>query len=523
MNTMLTFASVRNNKNQTRFIALLVLTLMLSACGGGNTTTAVTTDNAGSTASAGSAGSSAGTTNTTSTTTPGATGSTGSTGNTGSSGGIGVIGSTPSFAGAGSGSKIITSPMGCGTVTSTGTGNSTPIVVDGFPCAVAGGAGTVNVPQRPYISVKICAPNSTTNCQIVDHILLDTGSTGLRIAASALLPTLQPGATGLPLLAGSNSTVTLTECETYVDSYVYGPLVNVDVTIAGEFAKNSTMQVIGTPGFPVPSGCSSVGGFEINSVQTFGANGLMGVNLDTVDTALFFDCNNGAFGACWQNLTYAGMPSVVTQFATDNNGVVISLPAIDATGATDVVTGTLLFGVSTQNNNTPVWPTLTLNTVNNTDNYNFGSFSAQIDGNWYSAYLDSGTEQVFFDEPTNTGLNPCATASIYAGLYCPTRTQNLSFYVTDYGSKSILGILPFSLVNPANLNSNTIAYSNVGGPISSSSTVDQEVAFGLATFFGHTNYFLFNGYAVPSTGFFPPVTSNAGQRATGPIIGIQFK
>jgi hypothetical protein len=517
MNNMLTSVSMYGKKNQIKFVGLLILILMLSACGGGaSTTTAATGDNISSAPSVGSTGSTA---NTVNTGTPSGMGSTGGTS------GTGIAGSTPSLAGAGAGSSLITSPMGCGTVTSTGTGNSTPIVVDGFPCAVAGGVGIVNVPQRPYISVKICAPNSTTNCQIVDHVLLDTGSTGLRIASSALLPNLQPGATGLPLVAGSNSAVTLAECETYVDSYVYGPLVNVDVYIAGESAKNTTMQVFGSSGFVVPPGCSSVGGTETNTVQTFGANGLMGVNLDTLDAALFFDCQSASVGSCVPNSAYAGMPNIVTKFASDNNGVVISLPAIDASGATNVVSGTLLFGVSTQTNNTPVWPTLTLITVNNTDNYNFGSFSAQIGGNWYSAYLDSGTEQIYFNDTGDAGLVPCSTdaVSIYAGLYCPTGAQSLSFNVTDYGSKSILGILPVSIVNPANLNSNAIAYNNLGGPISSSSTLDQEIALGLATFFGHTNYFLFNGYTVPSTGFFPPVSYNASGPATGPIIGIQFK
>ena len=45
-------------------------------------------------------------------------------------------------------------PMSCGGVTSTGSGNSTPLVVDGFPCSAGGTAGAANVANTAYISIE---------------------------------------------------------------------------------------------------------------------------------------------------------------------------------------------------------------------------------------------------------------------------------------------------------------------------------------------------------------------------------
>jgi hypothetical protein len=61
--------------------------------------------------------------------------------------------------------------------------NSTAIIVDSGPSGVS---GVINV---PYVSVTVCRPG-TTVCQTIDHVLLDTGSYGLRLLASQLNSTL---------------------------------------------------------------------------------------------------------------------------------------------------------------------------------------------------------------------------------------------------------------------------------------------------------------------------------------------
>src|SRR5262249_39105922 len=75
---------------------------------------------------------------------------------------------------------------GCGNSgNSSGGSNVLPVTV---------GAGPANVaPAQAFASVTVCAPG-TTNCQTIDGVEVDTGSTGLRILASALTLAL-PGQT----------------------------------------------------------------------------------------------------------------------------------------------------------------------------------------------------------------------------------------------------------------------------------------------------------------------------------------
>ncbi len=410
----------------------------------------------------------------------------------------------------------IVSPMGCGTVTSTGSGNVTPLVVDGFPCAAAGTAGVANFPEQPYISVKICAPGSTTNCQIIDHILVDTGSTGLRIADSALSSTLKAA---LPAVTNGSATTTVSECEQYVSSYVWGPVVNVDVSIAGKSATGTQMQIFGNSGFSVPSACSTPVGSttpltQTDSITSFGGNGLLGVSFSLLDYSSYFDCPDSGTGTCTQN-NFSGLPNIVYNFASDNNGVVITLPAVGASGSVTPVVGTLTFGVSTESNNTPVSTLFTLLNDGNLQDYTYATFQAEVGGVWNSAYIDSGTDIAYFNDPGNSSLTACSNTN-FNGLYCPATTQSVIFNYANYttGTPTSQGTFALSVIDPSLFNSNVIAFNNVAGPITNSTTASSDIALGFVTFFGHTNYILFSGQQIPGTGF--------GSQSTiqGPMNGI---
>ena len=82
--------------------------------------------------------------------------------------------------------------------TCTPTNNVQTLTVDAGPSG-----SDVNV---LYTDVTICTPGSPTQCQTIDHVIVDTGSTGLRILASVLSPSLN-----LPLMAASSSQ-TLANC-----------------------------------------------------------------------------------------------------------------------------------------------------------------------------------------------------------------------------------------------------------------------------------------------------------------------
>jgi Protein of unknown function (DUF3443) len=410
----------------------------------------------------------------------------------------------------------IVSAMSCGSETSTGTGNVAPMIVDGFPCKAGGVEGAINAPQIPYVSVKVCAPGSTTKCQVIDHIIVDTGSTGLRLAYSALNSSLRPGASGLPLVPGSSKTRTLTECETYVSSYAYGPIVKADVYIAGETAKSTQLQVFGDPKYPVPAYCRQQGGTETDTTQSFGGNGLIGVSFDLLDDyALYYNCNNSNPRICNPESAYPGIPNTVSQFASENNGVVLSLPAVGPTASTSPVIGTLTFGVSTQPNNTP--STGTLGLINDGGNdINNGTFSAMVGGSWFTAYIDSGTDVVYFNDPKNPSLTYCPTSGPWGGWYCPSIEQNLTFALADSGTIQTKAHLSYSVANASNvITPYTIAYSNVAGPDGSTITTNSSIGFGLSSFFGNRMYFLFTGKMALGSGF-----GFAGQ-VTGPINGIE--
>ncbi|PRC92580.1 DUF3443 family protein [Solimicrobium silvestre] len=405
-----------------------------------------------------------------------------------------------------------TPAMGCGNVTSTGTGNTTQIVVDGFPCAAGGGVGQINQVDQPYVSVKICAPGSTTNCQIIDHIILDTGSTGLHIMASALSPSLQPGATGLPLMAGSAGT-TLTECEVYVTSYVYGPLATADVYIAGEAVKNLPMQVIAQPGYTTPTACSKGGGTATQSTASFGGNGIIGVSFASVDSGLFFDCNNSASGTCVNDNSFVGLPHPVQKFATDNNGISITMPAISTSGVASAV-GTLTFGISTQTNNVPSTSTIPLvlgfNTTNGTD----GDFQTLINGYWQLTYMDSGTTE---DTLLDAALPACTSASGASGLYCPTSVTNVSIGLADFNTSTVKGTLTTPVGNASTLGASTnlAAFNDLIYTNGTAASAQPQV-IGFSNFFGHTMWVLFENSSAQGTG----LGGTANTKVTGPMYGV---
>lgn len=411
-------------------------------------------------------------------------------------------------------SMVPQTAMSCGNATSIGSGNVAPLVVDGFPCTAGGTAGDANTGNVPYIAVKICAPGSTTNCQIIDHVLVDTGSTGLRIASSALQSTLQPG-NGLPAIAGRGTSTSLTECETYVDSYVYGPLVTADVYIAGKLVQSANMQVFGPSNYPVPNSCSSQGGISTNTTQAFGANGLIGVSFELQDDALYYDCQNANLGGCTADNFYAGLPSTVSQFSSDNNGVTISMPPVIAAGLSTPVVGTLTFGVNTQADNTPTASTIPI------ANNDIGEFAAQVGGTWYTAYLDSGTDILYFNDPTDAALEPLCPSSnaVNAGLYCPATTQSVPFTFANAGTTASVGSLTYQVANAIDVNTLTaMAFNNLAGPITTSSTLsDTTIAFGFSLFYGHNVYVLFDTKTAPGTG----LGGTANSTVTGPIDTIQ--
>ena len=381
--------------------------------------------------------------------------------------------------GGGGGGSSSSSSSGSTSTGSTSSGNNTvAVVVDSGPAAVGGTA------NEPFVSVTICSPSSPSTCQTIDHILVDTGSFGLRIISSVLSSSVS-----LPLETDSSGNA-LAECAMFADGYSWGPLRLANLQIGGESATNLPVQMIGDPSYAnmVPSACSSTGTSE-NTVATFGANGVIGLGpfaqdcgtycTTHSDSGFYYTCSS----ACQQttvSLTQQVYNPVIA-FATDNNGSSLTFPAVPANG-TENLAGTLTFGIGTQSNNG-----LGSATVYTTDDY--GYIVTQYKGTSYvDSLLDSGSNGLFFND---SSIAQCSDGS---GFYCPSSAVSLT--AVNSGQNSASGTISFIVGNADNLfndNPNSTAFSELAGTNGDPQSFD----WGLPFFFGRTVYTAIQGYTTP--------------------------
>ncbi len=129
--------------------------------------------------------------------------------------GVGGNGSDMSGGGGGTGGT----GGGGGGGSAGGSGNVVPVIVDNGP-------NNIGSQDVPFISVTVCVPGTST-CATIDHVSVDTGSTGLRLIASAL-----PSGFTLPQQqTGGNPEA---ECFTFADGYVWGSVRLADLKLGGE-------------------------------------------------------------------------------------------------------------------------------------------------------------------------------------------------------------------------------------------------------------------------------------------------
>ena len=290
----------------------------------------------------------------------------------------------------------------------TGSGNPNPIPTPTTNVATAvvdAGPTGANAVNTLYTSVTLCVPGSTTNCQTIDDIEIDTQSSGLRILASALTLTLPAKLTP--------SGATLVECAQFADGFSWGPLASADMTIAGESAPSLAVQIIGAANFAtIPPACASVGA-PLDTVTSFGSNGILGVGTPATDCgpSCVESTNAGFYYACSTATNCVGtlvdiaeqLPNPATLFATDNNGLIIELPSVNATGATSV-SGAIVFGVDTAANNASGAQTVLA--VETDTSYLSVSFNGQT---YAGSFLDSGSNGLFFNDPS---ITQCANSNI---------------------------------------------------------------------------------------------------------------
>ena len=305
-----------------------------------------------------------------------------------------------------------------------------------------------------FTSVTICVPGTST-CQTIDGLLVDTGSEGLRLVSSAIT---------IPLPAQSLGGSALVECNQFQDSYQWGPVLSADVRIGGEQASSVPIQSVGNAAFDVPSACTSSGLPPENTASDLGANGILGVGLFRQDCgpacALTGSRNPGLYFACsGSRCTAAAVPveqqvqNPVWLFSGDNNGVIVQLPAIGATGVPGAA-GSLIFGIGTRSNNG-----LGSAAVYRTDD--IGNITTTYQGKPYpKSFIDSGSNGLFFLDAATSAISTCRDNDSF---YCPPTTTTLT--ATNQGQGGSAVSVSFSVANANVLfNSPNYAFSNLGGP-----------------------------------------------------------
>ena len=352
-------------------------------------------------------------------------------------------------------------------------GNTQDVVID------AGPADTVN---SLFTSVTICEPGSNTACQTIDHVQVDTGSVGLRLLSSVVQPSLK-----LIQKTAQNGNA-LVECTQFADGYSWGPVKGADVKLAGQTASGVPIQIIGDAAFTdIPPDCSASGPAE-NTVRDFGANGILGIGNFTNDCGASCVTSNtqGLYYACGPTgctpTTASATQQVqhpVAMLPTNNNGVVLRLPAIAEPGATSA-TGTMTLGIGTQANNAlGSAKVLTVDPVS-------GTFTITLAGKAYpGSFVDSGSNGYFF--PSNTPL--CSSK-----FFCPPST--LTFNTVLQGKNGVNAGFSFNIANADNLfrqNPTFAVLPALGGSGFDNTSVD----LGLGFYLGRSVFTAIEGKSTP--------------------------
>ncbi|MDE1943221.1 MAG: DUF3443 family protein [Betaproteobacteria bacterium] len=371
--------------------------------------------------------------------------------------------------------------------------NVLPLVVDQGPSALTSIAA-----NEPFVSVTVCSPGSTSACQTIDHVLVDTGSVGLRLISSVLTPGLLAA---LPQARDSSGNA-LAECVAFASNSSWGSVRIADVQLAGETASALPIQIIGDPIFSqVPAGCSNNAVIE-DKVASFGANGVLGIQTFLQDCGTA--CSDITLTSYWMYWICPGgvcqvtavtpdrqlsNPVAMLASGNDNNGVVLTLPSVAATGSA-LVTGTLTLGIATAANNS-----LGSATIYDLDS-SYGNFTTVFGGQSYydAAFLDSGSNALYF---ADSYLSSCSNNGPAAGFYCPPGTVTLSALNQGYsnGNAKTVG---FSVANAEALftgSPNATAFSNLAG-----SPIQGYFDWGLPFFFGRSVFMAFEQRYTPVGG-----------------------
>jgi hypothetical protein len=336
---------------------------------------------------------------------------------------------------------------------------------------------TGSLPNIPTVSLTVCVAGTST-CTVVNNVQVDTASFGLRLLASSLP---QAFLNALPV-ASAGSGTTLAECTAFADGYTWGTVRPADVKIGGETASAIPIQLIGDlSSATVPPACTRIGPAQ-DSVQDLGANGILGIGVAPNDCGAtctsavnsnYYACTAGASCSTTAVTLAQQVANPVPHFATDNNGIILQMAPVSDAGAPSA-TGTLVFGIGTQSNNA-------MNASQTFTTNQWGNLSSTFNGRTLQAFLDSGSNALFFTDST---IPQCG--GNLGTFYCPTSTQSFSATLIPSGSGASSNV-SFNVANASALlgSGSNYAANNLAGQFGSAASLD----LGLPFFYGRYVYY----------------------------------
>ncbi len=364
--------------------------------------------------------------------------------------------------------------------------NVMEVSVNGAHCAPD--STTNGYLNKACVSVKICSPGTSASpgpndCQVIDDVLLDTGSYGLRVFSSVLT---------VPLTQVQVGGHDLATCVTYLDgSSEWGPVQLADVVLANEPGVTIPIELIDSTYATAPSAC---GRPETGPSGLF--NGVLGLGVFKEDcgdtcvrgipaTPIYFSCA----GSCTptQVPLASQLQNPAASLPQDNNGVIVVLPSGPTTGTTSLE-GHLVLGIGTRSNNAPGSATvIPLDTA--------GNFLTKISStSMPDSFVDTGSNAYYLSPPGGVSLPECQKST---GWYCPASTLSLTAS-NEPSAQAVRGVAtPFQIANFEQLVGGAPqsygVFSNVAGTSPAGSGFD----WGLPFFMGRTVYLGTDGTTSP--------------------------
>lgn len=344
----------------------------------------------------------------------------------------------------------------------------------------------------PYITIKICKPGvvpvNTEYCQVIDHVMIDTGSFGLKINQSALSGDFT---SSLPTLNDINNNPVYT-CAQYGSGYMFGSDNYADIYISGEKARNMPIQIINDGNQSnLPIQCTSTGKF--NNLANYGAKAILGINPsvylsnDSFDNFTFINNQYQQIMGSSDIIESINVNPIVG-FGVDNNGIIFNLPTVTSNQNVNIY-GEIIFGLDTK--------------INNLVNAN-EVISAAQGGQFYAQNISptaGESTEAIIDTGTN-GFMFAADLAVCHGtnIYCPSST-------TDWVTK-VFGVNGLTQSNITQQISNSVSRNQIAPFMGLIRPNSQGIIYGMPFLFSKTVFMSFESTQTalgtgPSIGWSP--------------------